>query len=55
MSEEVIKKINIEIVKHGHKLLANNATSDLRVREIHLYLKNRVEYPTDIGLLEDSL
>ena len=55
MSEEVIKKINIEIVKHGHKLLPNNATSDLRVRGDSFVFKTGVEYPTDIGLLEDSL
>ena len=55
MSEEVLKKINAEIVRHGHDLLPNKDTNDLRARGDSFVYKTGVEYPTDIGLLEDSL
>ena len=55
MSEEVLKKINAEIIKHGHDLLPDKDTNDLRARGDSFVYKTGVEYPTDIGLLEDSL
>ena len=47
--------INNAIVKLGHKQFRESQTKALKAKGDSFVMKTKVEYPTDIGLLEDGL
>ena len=46
--------INNAIVKLGHKQFRESQTKELKAKGDSFVMKTKVEYPTDIGLLEDG-
>lgn len=55
MTDEIMREINVEVVKQGHKLVSEKNKKKLKVRGDSFVVKTNVEYPTDIGLLEDAI
>ncbi len=55
ITNEIMDKINNVIVKLGHKQFTEKQTKELKVKGDSFVMKTKVEYPTDIGLLEDGV
>jgi IS5 family transposase len=55
ITEEIMAKINTIVVKLGHEQFTESKTKELKAKGDSFVMKTKVEYPTDIGLLEDSL
>jgi transposase, IS5 family len=55
ITNETMDKINTVIVKLGHRQFTENQTKELKAKGDSFVMKTKVEYPTDIGLLEDGV
>ena len=55
ITNEIMDKINNVIVNLCHKQFAEKQTKELKVKGDSFVMKTKVEYPTDIGLLEDGV
>ncbi len=56
LSEDMLDKINIVVVKAGHELLKKNESdTKLDIRCDSFVVETDVEFPTDIGLLHDAV
>ena len=55
ITNEIMDKINNVIVNLGHKQFTEKQTKELKVKGDSFVMKTKVEYPTDIGLLEDGV
>ena len=55
ITKGIMDKINNVIVKLGHRQFTDNQTKELKVKGDSFVMKTKVEYPTDIGLLEDGV
>lgn len=54
LTPEILEEINQEVVKAGHEVLGLSGKA-LKGRADSFVVKTDVEYPTDVGLLEDAL
>ena len=54
ITEEIMNKINAVVLKLGHKQFTKSKTKELKAKGDSFVMKTKVEYPTDIGLLQGS-
>ena len=54
LTKEMLDEINQIVVKLGHKKLTEKQRGELKTKADSFVVKTKVEYPTDIGLLEDA-
>jgi hypothetical protein len=54
ITSKIMSKINTVIVKLGHKQFTESRIEELKAKGDSFVMKTKVEYPTDIGLLEDG-
>ena len=55
LDEELLQKINLLVVQHGHNLLKKKEEEALRLKTDSYVLQTDVHFPTDLNLLWDSL
>lgn len=55
LTDDVLDKINVVIVKLGHKTLDSRLTKQLNIKTDSFVVKSNVHYPTDTSLLFDAM
>jgi len=55
LKPEILERINLRVVQHGHRLLGVNETDEIHARCDSYVVKTHVHFPTDISLLFDAV
>lgn len=55
VDEELLKKINEVVVRHGHDIFKKNGKEKLQVKTDSFVLETNIHYPSDLNLLWDAL
>ena len=54
LTKEILDEINQIVVKLGHEELTEKQRGEFKTKADSFVVKTKVEFPTDIGLLEDA-
>jgi hypothetical protein len=55
LTEDVLDKINVVVVKEGHQVLDSRLTKQFNIKTDSFVVKSNVHYPTDTSLLLDAM